>query len=404
MIESNLASYGKKLSHNQTQSLVSAKVIASSISFLLRTQCSSNPLYLRTVLDQLRVYSDFDRLDRHLQDLADVRSLADLFSALLSQWETECGETVVRTVLSLLAVSHVGMTEPELFAITQPKSQVVWSRLFRTMGESLTTHAGGGLIRIANNCLETLVWDRYLHNDSVLAAQRERIVRYFETKSPRYRKSQEYPWQLMHLQRAADMLTFLTSSPTVFLQLYTPETRFDFLKYWHCAKVQGTPLFPFHSVLTIQLSRREVINSAVFAVRFAEFLQEVGHPKDAVSLLQPALPPLKLGASTSQKYRALYHDALSQYAHLLVNVASFDLADSALDELAALDTGDRAEILWLRGLSKKKQGAYEESRVLFADALSIARLRYGSGHPLIAKYLKTLGDVDRFLFRPFFSF
>lgn len=82
---------------------------------ILKHSESSNPLYLRLALEELRVYGSFELLNQKIEALPE--SLPRLFESLLKRLEDEFGTVLCRKMFSLLATSKSGLTHQEISAL-----------------------------------------------------------------------------------------------------------------------------------------------------------------------------------------------------------------------------------------------------------------------------------------------
>lgn len=120
LIASVLGAYGKALD-------------PASAERLATDPKSGNPLFLRTVLEELRVFGRREALDARLDDYLASADIEDLFDRVFARWErvfeTEtAGETddaatgVVGDFLGLVAIARRGVLEADLMALLAQKT------------------------------------------------------------------------------------------------------------------------------------------------------------------------------------------------------------------------------------------------------------------------------------------
>lgn len=126
----------------------------------------------------------------------------------------------------------------------------------------------------------------------------------------------------------------------------------------------------------------------------AAFLREGGHVTSARNLSERYVAQAKavFGATSAEHANALF-----AHASLLVEAAQYDEARLTLKACKAIRHGvlAQAECAWLEALVCKKLGDYAHSKDLYAKALKGATEVLGQGHPTVALYRHTLGDVLR---------
>ena len=188
-----LAEYSKALSTDQV------KRIATDPK-------SAHPLFLRTLLEELRVHGLHEGLEGTLDNLLDTTGTEDLFQKVLGRLEDDHGSDNVRKVLSLLWASRTGAKEEELEAITGV------SRLkLSTMLLSLDYHLlrRDGLLTFFHDYLRRAVEKRYLSDERSKREQYRHVADYFESGEKDVRSTLELLGALEYLdegERIAEVL------------------------------------------------------------------------------------------------------------------------------------------------------------------------------------------------------
>jgi len=73
-----------------------------------------NPLYLRVILEELRIFGSFFLLDEKIDQLCEAENLTDLFQLILERLENDFNKNLIETIFCLLECSRYGLTEKEL--------------------------------------------------------------------------------------------------------------------------------------------------------------------------------------------------------------------------------------------------------------------------------------------------
>ena len=145
---------------------------------------TSNPLYLRVLLDELRVFGIHEKLNERIDWYLKAANPYELYQKVITRWEDSYAEgtTRVRDTLSLLWAARRGLSESELLDVLgehdQPLPRAVWSPLFLAMSDALVSR--GGLLNFAHDFLRTAARDVCLPDESRQQAALRELARYFQ--------------------------------------------------------------------------------------------------------------------------------------------------------------------------------------------------------------------------------
>ena len=128
---------------------------------------SANPLYLKTLLDELRVFGIYEKLDEKIDYYLTAKTIDDLYELMLERlendYELDC-EGLVRKVMTLIWASRRGLSENEIKELLSsrdnPLPHAYWSPLYLALEESLVSRSG--LLTFFHDYLRKAVQDRYL--------------------------------------------------------------------------------------------------------------------------------------------------------------------------------------------------------------------------------------------------
>lgn len=87
---------------------------STQISRIAQDIKCAHPLFLRTMLEELRLFGKHDELDRAIDRYLETTGTEDLFQQVLERMEEDYNVRFVRDVMSLLWASRDGLTEVEL--------------------------------------------------------------------------------------------------------------------------------------------------------------------------------------------------------------------------------------------------------------------------------------------------
>jgi hypothetical protein len=201
LIEEYLAQYTKALSPPRVDRIAGADQTA-------------NPLYLRALLDELRVYGDHFSLDQRIEHYLTATTIAELYEKVLERYTQDYEREragLVRDAMSLLWAARRGLSEAELMdllgAEEEPLPRAFWSPLYLAAESSFITRSG--VIAFSNEYLRQAVQNRYLLAEEDQRAAHLKLAFYFGRRELGPRKVEELPWQLLILgywERLAGLL------------------------------------------------------------------------------------------------------------------------------------------------------------------------------------------------------
>jgi hypothetical protein len=165
---------------------------------------TGNGLYLSTLLNELRQFGSYERLDERIDWYLEAANPFELYGKIIERWEHDCGqpdpacENIVRESLSRLWAARHGLSEAELLeslgASGSPLPRAVWSPLFLAAGDALVNR--GGLLTFAHDFLRDARM-RYLDGEVLQRAAHQLLANFFDTKDDfRIRSADELLWQL----------------------------------------------------------------------------------------------------------------------------------------------------------------------------------------------------------------
>jgi nephrocystin-3 len=150
MIIEYLERFGKKLDEQR-------------VSLLSSAPAATNPLYLKIVLDELRVTGTHDELDNRLNEYLKAKGISTLLHDVLIRYQRDYERDrkgMVSDALGLIWSSRQGLTETELLQLLRPKNlpqlpMATWSPLRAVLEESLIDR--GGILNFAHDFLRKAV-------------------------------------------------------------------------------------------------------------------------------------------------------------------------------------------------------------------------------------------------------
>jgi tetratricopeptide (TPR) repeat protein len=189
MIDQYLAQYRKRLAPARSRRIA-------------HSGQTSNPLYLKTFLEELRILGDHERLDDFIDHYLDAYTPQQLFELILARYEEDYERDrpgLVAEAMSLLWASRQGLSEAEILDLLGggdgPLPQAIWAPLRLAGDGSMVSRSG--LIDFFHGYIREAVRVRYLHEPALERAAHDRLAVYFARGETGLRAVEELPWQLI---------------------------------------------------------------------------------------------------------------------------------------------------------------------------------------------------------------
>jgi len=187
LIVEYLAQYTKALDTARSRRIASAEQ-------------TSNPLFLRALLEELRLWGEHETLDQAIDDYLEARDPAELYAKILERYEQDYERErpgLVRDAMTLIWAAHRGLSEVELLDLLGVNGDSLphayWSPLFLAAEQALVVRSG--LLGFAQDYLRQAVEHLYLESEEARVAHL-RLADYFQARELGSRKIDELPWQL----------------------------------------------------------------------------------------------------------------------------------------------------------------------------------------------------------------
>jgi WD40 repeat protein len=161
-MEDHLAKYRKALTPEQK-------------ALILAQPLCGNPLFLRTLLEELRVFGVHEELNRRLQHYLASETIDDLFEKVLDRIESDNTPESVRAALEVLWAAKESFAEDELLTVSQ-LPPAVWAPIHIALDESLI--GAGGRIAFSHDYLRKAVEDRYLNSEVARQSIQKRMAEF----------------------------------------------------------------------------------------------------------------------------------------------------------------------------------------------------------------------------------
>lgn len=123
----------------------------SQIQRILSLSQTANPLFLRILLDELRMAADHATLKKHIKKCLRASGVAAIFDLVLKRWEKDFNterESLVQDALRHLVISRRGLSEREFLELlgerenNLPLPQAYWSPFYLAVQDYLINRSG----------------------------------------------------------------------------------------------------------------------------------------------------------------------------------------------------------------------------------------------------------------------
>jgi tetratricopeptide (TPR) repeat protein len=313
VIDQYLGDFSKRLGNRVAEQIAAASQTA-------------NPLFLRALLEELRVWGVHERLDERINHYLKAATARDLFGRILERYEEDYESDraeLVRDALSMLWAARRGLSEPELLAMLgaegRPLPRATWSPLFLAAASGLVDR--DGLLGYFHEQFEEAVRERYVEDPPAI---HRRLAEYFTGVALSVRKVEELPW---HLARAGDLdRLFAVLSDLEFFRAASGLDYAQIMQHWAMLERAG---------YSMRAAYREVIEhpgehlASVTAV--SRLLNETGHFDDCSALYEELIKHHRQSGDKAQ-----LSSTLDNHANLLARRGRLSEAADLLNEQRGL--------------------------------------------------------------------
>ena len=379
-----------------------------------------NPLFLRTVLEELRQVGCFDVLPAQVARYLEADNPRELFLRVIERWQADFDgkdaekdeQTIdlVRRALTTLWAARQGLSEPEWLDLlgdqNGPLPRALWTPLFFALEPHLSRRES--LYVYGHSFLRQAVEARFLTSPGSQHAVHVAVADYFEhhpaQKGMTPRKAAEWPHQLFTAEAWDRLEACLTDIP-LFLALYNDTTKWELTAYWHPLRRAGRHMGDCYTA-----AYRHFIDKAAHAHnrdlpnRLGGFLLENGLYPAAEPLLRRALEAYHQGLgeshpstlNTAHNLALLFDrtDRMTEAEGLYRHILAIRKTTPTSDIAGELSTSSALATL----LSRK--GDHAGAAELHGDALSVSARLYGTQHPvhlvLLDNYANCLSRMGRY--------
>ena len=359
---------------------------------------STNPLFIRTLAEELRLFGVHEELSNRLSYYLKSETVDDLFEKVIERVEVDCGKKAVKATLTAIWASRAGLTEKEILGIAE-LTPATWASITHALYDALVENSGR--ITFAHDYLRSSIRSRYLTNTQRQINAHKVIGDWFRSQAFDDRRVQEEPWQWLMAKRWIDLTRWL-DDPKVLCLLTSEAKRREWLSYWlHVSDVRRIDLSSHYSLIWSKLIRGlDKPDSLRLILAMQQALATAGYLDNFVEKL--ARTAIKL---SSEIFGSRHVNTCSGFRNLADFLAlrrddgDSDEAIVLLQKIISIEresgSNELATTLNLLGTLMASEKRFDEAIVLYEEALNLFNEVDGAQNPMsTATVLNNLGDLE----------
>jgi len=220
----------KQLIEKYLHDLYSKHLPEDQINLIASRNQSANPLFLRGVLEELRLFGIHEELPDQIKHYLQAKDPEELYELILARLEKDYEQNhtgLVGEVMTLLWAARRGLSESEILEILN-LPPLIWSPLFLALENSLVSRSG--LLTFSHDFLRQAAWSKYLASTRKEQLAHVLLADFFGERPLDNRKTDELPWQLAQAQAWVRLQDCLSDLP--FFQAAYERDEFEVLRFW----------------------------------------------------------------------------------------------------------------------------------------------------------------------------
>jgi tetratricopeptide (TPR) repeat protein len=371
---------------------------------IVTAEQTANPLYLRALLDELRVFGVSEELDQRIEHYLAATTVEDLYEKILERYEQDYeGDrpNLVREAMSLLWAARRGLTENELLKwlgmMRSPLPRAFWSPLFLAAESSLIIRSG--LICFGHAFLRTAVEHRYLNDDEKKQSAHLRLANYFSAEPLSLRRLDEQPWQDLQSEQWMNLRNTLTDLD-LFEAAWDNDRRNEWIGYWTAISDKYDPEASYEAAVARYVQQHGLTIELARIMQFLGWmLHEMGlfeaslpFKQRALAIRERELPPDHTDIAASLNDLGEYFRVQRRHAEARPlferSLAIFEKSAGPNSKLLARSLNNLAVLC-------TDEGDFQFALVLWQRALGIAEVTLPIGDPQRIAGLINLADLYR---------
>ena len=364
---------------------------------ILEHEPARSPLFLRVVLDELRLCGRHETLAQQLDDYLNAQSVDALYAKVLERLEADVGREVVEKVMQAIWASRAGLSEPELQAITGV-APLQWAPI--DLGLEGSFGRNSNRLVFDHEYLRQAVKERYLPTEQEQRNAHSGLADWFNYQDDwNERDSEELPWQLKESSRIDDLRELLLTPRAIAIVHYHRGSR-ETVELWRVAKEAGNG--ELDELINervereiIELRGKDPVLLSAVVDNLASLFDEAGLYRDGLLRLRKLSVELEDELAIDVNRVSAKLGWLAQAFMRVGNYdASLDLFEQQLDAQERFLGPEHPDTLssvgYIASLYQDK-GDYENAEKFFYRALEVNKKRLGPEHPTTLRTYANIG-------------
>jgi tetratricopeptide (TPR) repeat protein len=362
---------------------------------------SENPLALRSLLDELRVFGVYEQLDAEIDRYLAAPDIESFFALVLERLEKlfdddgQGGTNFAAETFALLEVSRAGLSETEILGITGAKP-FYWSQLYSALSGHVQSQ--NGLVSFAHDFIRNAVRQRYLSQPEVERDFRIRIVSRMETSDAvsQNRKYDETPYQLFALKDWDKLYTFLMDLDV--FEYINDKDEYELGTYWRALREADAEKYSLGKYLELDGGERDeeelasVYNNIgiTIADTLGDYPQALEYFRKALAVWEEALGTKHPNTASSYSNIGFIYEKMGDYPKAL----EYSLKALAIQEEALGTKHPNTAMSYNNiGALYNGMGDYPKALEYYRKALAVWEEALGTNHPDTAASYNSIGDA-----------
>ncbi|XP_033109971.1 uncharacterized protein LOC117111194 [Anneissia japonica] len=342
------------------------------MEMVIKADQTSNPLYLKSLMDEIRIYGSFYQLTNAIKTYLRADDPGKLFVKILERLETdfESGPYerpgLVKDTTTAIWCSNNGMTEAELTEYLKVSSRI-WSPFYLSLEGNLINR--NGVLNFFHDHLRQAVERKYLGTPDLKRKCYIGLANFFNKKDIDHRYTEELPFLLSQAGDLKRLRATILNVAVFQKMMATEEGKFELIKAWQLLggyeQVEQAYLDKLANAETWDNTR----DKASLIRSMAGFFMQLGLQKGARSLYERLLDALE--TKYQEDYSTIvYHHKKYTYKRQCVHT----------------------EVLEIGELSYG-QGRLEDGLIHHLWDMQLTQNEVGLSHPRVAAILNNIALV-----------
>ena len=368
-------------------------VLPKQMNQILTHPLVSNPLFLRTLGEELRIFGIHEELQKQITYYLESETIDDLFERVLERVEKDCGRRAVWRSITAIWASRGGLTEKEILDIAH-LPPAIWAPIRNSLDETLLDN--NGRLTFAHDFMAVAVEDRYLPKELQKKQAHRFLGKWFKQNANAELRCYEEPWQWQHAGDWSKLKTFLSSASN-FVDLINHRSKQEVLMYWQNIEVHTKTRLDTAGTRVAHKwsSNHPNITRAFALLAWSEFLRYASRYKAALKSLN-LLESQKQHLNKNQ-----WEQANLARSDTLIALSDFDEGTLILNDLlkerrkrSGKNHPSTAKLMNRLVAINYTRGNYETAKDIAMKTIAIQEEILGNSHFETSQTLNNLANID----------